>query len=312
MSRAGCELSSWPVLLELYARLRPGITVLQWMQDNQIQERGIDVRRFITFGIIKGFLRRVHRWPIHIDSVSKTFKPSFAPLLRESTPPGQITPTPGRNRRTDEGSSGISIRHQQVDGKRHPTNDESNITLRSGPSTDSLHEGSGSAGGGIWKTASQSSLQTSGFVRIDAGGDPSTSYHSSQRGSLSHLSASHVSHRSLRPTSGSNSARLAALSARPAANARGRLRQSHRSQPSEAEKEAALHRALREFCDGMHHADELQIRFEMGWTRLEQHLQKMSGLPTTADGKLAISELTDQEREDATRGDFGKIVVVLR
>jgi hypothetical protein len=26
--------------------------------------RGIDVQRFITFGVIKGFLRRVHRWPV--------------------------------------------------------------------------------------------------------------------------------------------------------------------------------------------------------------------------------------------------------
>lgn len=275
-----------------------------------IEDRGIDVRRFITFGIIKGYLRRVHRWPIHIDLVTKGSKPSSAPPLSETTP-GQATPTAGRAKRTDEGSSGISIRHQQIDSKRRTTMDESGITIRSGPSTDSLHEGSGSAGGGIWNTGSQSSLQTSGFVRIDAG-DPSTSYHSSQRGSLSHLSASHVSHPSLRPGSGSVSARLAPQFARPAVTSRGRLRQSHRSQPSEAEKEAALHRALRPFCDGMHHADELQIRFEMGWLRLEQHLQKMSGLPMTADGKLATTELTDQQREDAVRGDFGKIVVVLR
>lgn len=34
------------------------------MEEHEVTERGIDVQRFVTFGIIKGFIRRVHRWPV--------------------------------------------------------------------------------------------------------------------------------------------------------------------------------------------------------------------------------------------------------
>jgi len=36
----------------------------QWIEENKSVLGGIDVRRFISFGVIKGFLYRVHRYPI--------------------------------------------------------------------------------------------------------------------------------------------------------------------------------------------------------------------------------------------------------
>ncbi|KAF9647541.1 NPR2-domain-containing protein [Thelephora ganbajun] len=60
----GRQVPDWPRLLYLYSRMKPGKTVLEWMQEYQIERWGIEVRRFTSFGVIKGFLRRVHRWPV--------------------------------------------------------------------------------------------------------------------------------------------------------------------------------------------------------------------------------------------------------
>ncbi|GMF73644.1 unnamed protein product [Aspergillus oryzae] len=47
-------------LVELYASLKQGQSVKQWYMHHSRQLAHIDIRRFITFGIIKGFLYRVH------------------------------------------------------------------------------------------------------------------------------------------------------------------------------------------------------------------------------------------------------------
>ncbi|KAI6036335.1 nitrogen permease regulator 2-domain-containing protein [Pisolithus microcarpus] len=64
VTKPGKPVPDWPKLLFLYSRLKPGKTVFEWMQGHDIHELGIDVRRFTSFGVIKGFLRRVHRYPV--------------------------------------------------------------------------------------------------------------------------------------------------------------------------------------------------------------------------------------------------------
>lgn len=58
----------WPIehetLIMLYTSLRQGLTLKIWVLDNLELLKGIDVRRLITFGIIKGFLYRVHKYAI--------------------------------------------------------------------------------------------------------------------------------------------------------------------------------------------------------------------------------------------------------
>lgn len=49
-------------IVELYASLQQGQSVKQWYAQHSQQLANIDVRRFITFGIIKGFLYRVHKY----------------------------------------------------------------------------------------------------------------------------------------------------------------------------------------------------------------------------------------------------------
>lgn len=51
-------------LITLYTSLRQGLTLKNWVLENLELLSGIDIRRFITFGIIKGFLYRVHKYAI--------------------------------------------------------------------------------------------------------------------------------------------------------------------------------------------------------------------------------------------------------
>jgi len=62
-------------LVHLYTTLRQGLTLKQWCTEHHILLSGIDVRRFITFGIIKGFLYRVHKYVVAPSVVSGTMTP---------------------------------------------------------------------------------------------------------------------------------------------------------------------------------------------------------------------------------------------
>lgn len=52
----------YETLITLYTSLRQGLTLKSWVLDNLDLLSGIDIRRFITFGVIKGFLYRVHKY----------------------------------------------------------------------------------------------------------------------------------------------------------------------------------------------------------------------------------------------------------
>ena len=49
----GRVITDWPRLLHLYSRLKPGKTVREWMIEHDVDSLGIDVRRFMSFGVIK-------------------------------------------------------------------------------------------------------------------------------------------------------------------------------------------------------------------------------------------------------------------
>jgi Nitrogen permease regulator 2 len=58
------KTTSFATLFELYCSLRQGKMLHEWIMQNRPMLGRIDVRRFISFGVIKGFLYRVHRYPI--------------------------------------------------------------------------------------------------------------------------------------------------------------------------------------------------------------------------------------------------------
>jgi hypothetical protein len=80
----GHLINSYSKLYSLYLSLHQGITVREWYNTNKKDLRNIDVRRFLTFGVIKGIIYRVNTYPI-----GKTLKPDFEYLdksLHKSKP----------------------------------------------------------------------------------------------------------------------------------------------------------------------------------------------------------------------------------
>jgi hypothetical protein len=55
-------------LVKLYTSLKQGVTLRSWVLENFELLTCVDVRRFITFGVIKGFLYRVHKYAIATSS----------------------------------------------------------------------------------------------------------------------------------------------------------------------------------------------------------------------------------------------------
>jgi hypothetical protein len=53
VTKQGMNVPDWPRLLHLYSRLKPGITIREWMDTYEVDKVGIDVRRFTSFGVIK-------------------------------------------------------------------------------------------------------------------------------------------------------------------------------------------------------------------------------------------------------------------
>ncbi|KAF2090974.1 nitrogen permease regulator 2 [Saccharata proteae CBS 121410] len=51
-------------LILLYSSLRQGLTLRNWVLENAELLQSIDVRRLVSFGVIKGFLYRVHKYAI--------------------------------------------------------------------------------------------------------------------------------------------------------------------------------------------------------------------------------------------------------
>lgn len=85
---------SFATLLQLYSKLRPGLSVSEWMEENFINSDLIDVRRMIQFGVIKGFLRRTYAYPIWLDHRSL----SASIITPQTSPP--TTKHPALHRET--------------------------------------------------------------------------------------------------------------------------------------------------------------------------------------------------------------------
>ncbi|KAK5130884.1 hypothetical protein LTR08_001605 [Meristemomyces frigidus] len=75
-SQTESELStsqpSSATLITLYAALGPGVLLYDFVLAHAAQLTRIDIRRLITFGVIKGFLRRIHKYALAISTPSST------------------------------------------------------------------------------------------------------------------------------------------------------------------------------------------------------------------------------------------------
>lgn len=85
------QLVDGVAIVQLFANLRQDLTVREWYSQNSTLLANIDMRRFLTFGVIKGFLYRVHRYPFATGHK----KDGATPRQGQTTPPpgGRATVT---------------------------------------------------------------------------------------------------------------------------------------------------------------------------------------------------------------------------
>ncbi|PVF95390.1 NPR2-domain-containing protein [Serendipita vermifera] len=121
--KGSAEVKPWPRLAWYYARLKAPLTVGKWITQYNVDMEAIDVRRFITFGIIKGFLRRVHRWPV---------------LLKDEKVPYPLPPTSS----LEQNQLGVPLASQPIEssietlGPRNPNEATSGPAYIANPSLD--------------------------------------------------------------------------------------------------------------------------------------------------------------------------------
>ncbi|KAK4686544.1 nitrogen permease regulator 2, partial [Tremellales sp. Uapishka_1] len=243
VTRPGFAVQSWPILAKLYSHLLPGTTVHQWVEANGILAMGIDPRRFVSFGIIKGFLRRVHRWPLMIE------RANLAESVKEGKRKVGFSKVDSSFNLSNKNDSGISRHHDSGVSRHHSDKAldsgynnrpaESAFTLRSTGSNASL-------GLGI----SPSSV---------------TFMNRTPPSLLSRSPRALMPFAPVNPTSISS----ALESQNSGTGSRKTLRSGGRSKEEDRMKELE---EMLGYLDGYHHSDEIQVRYGINWTTLEKIL----------------------------------------
>ncbi|KAG6814500.1 hypothetical protein H0H92_000025 [Tricholoma furcatifolium] len=326
VTKMGHPMPDWPKLLRLYSRMKPGKTILEWMDEHNVHNLGIDVRRFTSFGVIKGFLRRVHRYPIllHPDpsqmatlSHDHHLQTAYARQRGESLSGGTVirfpyTPSP------PHGESNSSTTHfrgrtsstapgpgqngsPEVNHSNHSTPKETNAPTTAPISATHRARRASAAEKVLEQLRSRSDLQkpTTSLV-----GSPRAAwaYHHEN---VSTPTAQDLSQGSRRPESRRQSLITPANPPPPSpvvqksglATTNPTRMHSRQSWNQNAPQLGAL--GMRpipaEFLtllDGEHHTDELAVRFEAGWPLIEQWLVLAGG--------------------GAGDGDFGRVCIIYR
>jgi len=290
VTRPGFPIPDWPALAQLYSGLQPGRTVHQWAEANQLHSRGIDPRRFVSFGIIKGFLRRVHRWPIIVDRTAPLLIASglgpagvgmntyMHPATTTATSAlgsatGTAPPDPTRRRvgfqhgqkpeRQDRDKNDKSDHHKpdgrDRDGRRshnRERNGDSDMNVHAGDSTFTLRSAGSS-------------------TSVQLGESPGTGGPSGDR-SPPRRPRSVGAGREMSGL-GRSLTSASAADTHPSVSSRrtGTLRSGTLALMTNRANEKRmfeLEDELLGYLDGHHHTDEIQVRLGMGWAQLEKVL----------------------------------------
>lgn len=288
--------------------MRPGTTVFEWMQDHDVRNIGIDVRRFASFGVIKarvsisvkpctqrffwgqGFLRRVHRWPILLaDEAQQPQQPTGA-----KTPPPPLPPSPiggGGGRKRASSLTVLPLASSSSMRSKRRTSDALPAFA-----TISAHSPSGTVS--LPPRAAEASL---GTLRSRA--SPPSSSPQTVR-ARHHSSAPLASLFEITQALAAPEPRLQQQQQQHVVRPRPSRSPSFPAIMTQANGGAAppapvlvsqplaYPPTLVPLLDGEHHADELCCQFEVGWPMLERWLVAVGG--------------------GSGDGDFGKVLIVYR
>jgi len=89
-------------LVSLYASLKLDMTLKKWAEETNISSHNIDLRKFIIFGILNGFISRVHKYPLKLSKNKKGPMPHtkdtyFEQMLNGQTSVDEICCTLSQN-----------------------------------------------------------------------------------------------------------------------------------------------------------------------------------------------------------------------
>jgi hypothetical protein len=108
-------------IVELYTILKPGLSIADFCLAHQDLLANIDIRRFITFGVIKGFLKRLHKYALALDP------PDFPPV--PAAPTGTDLDEPWRKAALSSGwatppTDGAGILQEKLDEEARARREE--------------------------------------------------------------------------------------------------------------------------------------------------------------------------------------------
>ncbi|KAG9318697.1 nitrogen permease regulator 2-domain-containing protein [Chiua virens] len=293
----GKPVPDWPKLLHLYSRLKPGRTIFEWMESHEVHELGIDVRRFTSFGVIKGFLRRVHRYPVLIpESPSQANRRrrqsiSSSPIqlaTHHTSFPADVPESSSRFRgRLPDVSVTIPVNTEAFLSSPTREADYTRGALRRISAAEkvleqlrfkTLHRGGGSNADEVGSTRE---LYV-GRPRIDSDSRRQSMYQQSE--------VSGREGRSLHGHSiGSMSTGRPRLSRSPSAPMVPQIHTSFSQGSGQLLNMPAPPPELVTLLDGEHHTDELSTRFEAGWPLLQRWLAMVGGGRGDGDlGRVSI------------------------
>ncbi|KAL2821377.1 nitrogen permease regulator 2-domain-containing protein [Aspergillus cavernicola] len=135
-------------IVELYASLKQGQSVKQWYLQHSRKLTHIDIRRFITFGIIKGFLYRLHKYAIATGNPAPQLK-SGATTPRShyqtSIPSGPSSRGPGTGANSPYASSAGDepapiAQHHHNHHHNHRSEDRDRASVHSGSRSALLYD----------------------------------------------------------------------------------------------------------------------------------------------------------------------------
>ncbi|KKK15004.1 hypothetical protein AOCH_003851 [Aspergillus ochraceoroseus] len=139
-------------IVELYASLKQGQSVKQWYIQHSRQLTHIDIRRFITFGIIKGFLYRVHKYAIATGMPAPQLKSGATtprshhrlsiPSVASSRGSGTRANSPYASSAGDEPAPIAQHQHQHHRNHRHSHHHRRSEDRRDREHASSVHSGS--------------------------------------------------------------------------------------------------------------------------------------------------------------------------
>jgi len=81
------------LIFQLYSSLQPGVEMKDFLHAHNLVSLNIDMRRFITFGLVNHLIRRLHKYPVSI-SPHHPFRLSHNNLHQYENYPSSFFPLP--------------------------------------------------------------------------------------------------------------------------------------------------------------------------------------------------------------------------